>query len=240
MISLNAAVVAQLKEDLALGCRILAMEGQEDITLGHVSARLPGSDVIYIKGRGLALAEVRPEDILAIDLEGRKLEGEREVHSEFPMHTEVYRIRPDVNCVIHTHPLYGTAFSSSGKGLEVLSHDGVLFPEGVPFFEETPELIVTGEQGESLARSLGKSLAIIIRNHGVLVVGISVPWAVLTALTLERALKMQALALQFGRPTPISRAIAHKMFPTKYNQRLTDEYWDYYKRKLRAAGLGLE
>ncbi|MBI2303612.1 MAG: class II aldolase/adducin family protein [Chloroflexi bacterium] len=224
-----------LKETLALGCRILAAEGQEDLTLGHMSARIPGTELLYTKPRGLALAEIEIEDIVTMHMDGHQVEGKWGIHSEMPIHTEIYKMRPEVGCVIHTHPLFCTAFSSVSRVLHVISHDGVLFVDDAAFFEDTPELITTPEQGRSIAQALGTRRAIFLRNHGIVVAERSVPWAVLTAITLERAVKMQAIASLFGRPEPIPDDLAVKMFPSKYNQFLIDQYWDYFVRRLKGG-----
>lgn len=225
-----------LQVQIAWACRILAMEGQEDLTLGHVSARRPGSDIIFMKRYGLGLGEVTPDDVLTIDLDGRKLAGRGDVHLEAAMHTEVYRVRSDVGAVIHTHAPYTTAFGATSAQLEFLSHDAVLFPDGLASFDETAELITSGEQGQAVARALGNRRVVLLRNHGVLVVGKTVPWAVLTALTLERAVQIQAIATSLGALQPMSVELVERMHPYKYRDDFTDSYWQYLVRQVRRAG----
>src|SRR5690606_15622712 len=135
-----------LKEQVAWACRIVAMGGQQDLTLGHVSVRVPGKDIVYMKGMGCSLDEVRPDDVVAIDLDGRRLSGDRGVHLEYPLHTEIYRRRPDVGAVIHTHGLGATALGATDAELQILTHDGVLFYKGVPRFTDEPGLIVNAAQ----------------------------------------------------------------------------------------------
>lgn len=222
---------------MAQACRILALNGHQDLTLGHVSARLPGTEIIYMKRKGRGLDEITPDDIIAIDLDGNLVEGEGEVHLEYPVHTEVYRRRPDVGAVIHTHSPYATALAATDGKLELLTHDAVLFYRGLPRFEDTPELIVNSDQGRSLAQALGDARAVLMRNHGVLVVGESVPWAVLAALTLDRAIAFQIMAARLGQLRPMTRAEAEKLFPQKFPQAFVEEYWNYLVRKLERAAV---
>lgn len=228
-----------LAEQVAWACRILALEGYTDLTLGHVSARAPGSTAVQIKRRGVSLDEVEAADVIPLDLESGEGFDSPEMHLEAVLHTEVYRARPDVGAVVHGHPPHATALSASQEPLELLTHDAVLFAGGLGLFEETPELITGREMGEAVARALGSRRAVLLRNHGVLVVGKSVPWAVLAAVTLERAVRLQAIAAALGPLAPIPRETAERMLPEKYNDGLVDEYWAAWIRRLRRAGTGL-
>lgn len=221
---------------LAWACRILAMAGHDDLTLGHVSARDPGSDAIYMKRNGLGLDEVTPDDILVVNLDGKKLSGKGDVHLEVVLHTEVYKVRPDAGAVIHTHPPYSIALGATTAQLEFVSHDAVLFPNGVPIFDNTPELITTEQQGRAVARALGEHRAVLLRNHGVLVVGNNVPWAVFTALTLERAVRIQATAAALGPLCTISPDLAKQLYESKYRDEFVENYWPYLVRRTRRAG----
>ena len=228
-----------LREQVAWACRILALEGYADLTLGHVSARAPGESVLQIKRKGVALDEVDPGDVIPLDLDDGNGFDSPEMHLEAVLHTEVYRARPDVGCVVHGHPPYATALAASGTGLELLTHDAVLFADGLGVFEETPELITGPEMGEAVARALGSRRAVLMRNHGVLAVGGNVAWAVLAAVTLERAIRLQTIAGALGPLAPIERKTAERMLPEKYNDRLVDEYWAAWLRRLHRTGQGI-
>jgi L-fuculose-phosphate aldolase len=112
----------------------------------------------------------------------------------------VLRARPDVNCVIHTHPEHAIAFSSLGKELQPMSNDGTMFSSGVPIFSETTDLIVNQERGKAVARTLGDKGALILRNHGIVTAGSTIEHAVFLAIKLERACRVQMLAEQAGGP----------------------------------------
>lgn len=190
-----------------------------------------------MKGKGVGLDEVSAAHVVPIDFKGRRLEGSHPIHAELALHTEVYKARPDVGGVVHTHPPYATALGATGSPLEAISHDAILFADGVAVFDETPALITEAGQGAAIARALGSRKAVILKNHGILVVGPTVPWAVFAALTLERAARVQAIARDFGTPQPIPDTLVRSMYGSKYNDALIDEYWRYLKRLLRTRGL---
>jgi len=224
-----------LNEQIAWACRILAMGGHGDFTLGHVSAR-DGVRVL-MKRNHIGLEEVEPEDVLTIDLDARKITGEGRVHLEAVLHTEVYKVRPDVGSVIHTHPPYTTALAATGAKLELLNHDAVLFKDGLASFDETAELITRAEQGAAVARALGDKRAVLMRGHGVLATGKTVPWAVYTALTLERVVRIQSIARSLGDLRPMSPEMAEQVYPDKYRDEFIDTYWDYLIRQVKRTGL---
>ena len=226
------AVVQSLREQVAWACRILALEGYADLTLGHVSARGPDGK-IWIKRKGVALDEVEPEDVVAID------DTDAVLHLETVLHTGVYAARPDVGAVVHGHPPHGTALASTSGELSLLTHDAVLFADGLPRFDD-PDLIVDPEQGERVAAALGTHRALLLNNHGVLVVGKDVPWAVLAAVTLERAARLQAIASALGEPRPIEPTLALQLLPVKYRDEFVAEYWAAWQRRVARAGGGID
>lgn len=228
------------REQVAWACQILGMDGQQDLTLGHVSVRGPGSGEIYMKRMGCGLDEVGTDDVITLDLEGRKLSGQGQVHLEYPLHTEVYRMRPDIGAIVHTHAISGTALAATSARLEMLTHDAVLFCKGLPRYEDSPDLISTADQGREVARALGQARAVLLRNHGVLCVGESIGWAILAALTLDRAVRFQVLAQSLGRLRPMSQAEAEALFARKYPQAFVTDYWSYLVRRAERAGVEIK
>ncbi len=225
------AVVQSLREQVAWACRILASEGYADLTLGHVSAR--GSDgEIWIKRKGVALDEVEADDVVAID------DTDAVLHLETVLHTGVYSVRPDVGAVVHGHPPFATALGATAAHLALLTHDGILFADGVGRFDD-PDLIVDDDQGGRVAAALGSRRAVLLNNHGVLVVGKDVPWAVLAAATLERSAQLQSIASTLGELRPISPELARQLLPVKYRDEFVQEYWAAWQRRVLRDGGGL-
>jgi len=222
-----------LQEKVSLACRILAMEGHEDITQGHVSARDPDRpECFWIKRAGIALSEVRPEDVVCVTLEGHILHGEGKLHTELPIHTEIYRAHAEIKAVVHTHPLHAVALSATRKPLLPLSHEGALLGE-VPLFEDTTGLIHLPDQGARLAALLeGGKKALLLKNHGIVTVGRSVEEATLLAIALDRAARIQIFASCLGEVsgTPESEKEAKSLQLGSDWQ--IQRNWLYYVRKL--------
>jgi L-fuculose-phosphate aldolase len=225
------AVAQSLREQVAWACRILASEGYADLTLGHISARGAGGE-IWIKRKGVALDEVEPEDVVALE------DPDAVLHLETVLHTGVYRARPDVGAVVHGHPPYATALGATAADLLVLTHDGILFADGVSRFGD-PDLIVDDDQGDRVAEALGSRRAVLMENHGVLVVGADVKWAVLTAVTLERAAQLQSIASTLGELRPVEHELAVELQPVKYREEFVEEYWAAWQRRATRDGGGL-
>jgi L-fuculose-phosphate aldolase len=221
-----------LRERVATACRVIALEGYVDLTLGHVSARDPGDRTIWIKRKGVGLDEVEPADVIALDIDDPSALERADYHLESVMHTEVYRARPDVGCVIHGHPIYGTALGSTDGRLQMLTHDAVLFADGIGDYDEGPALITDRDQGRRVALALGSRRAALLRNHGVVIAGEDVRWAVLAAVTLERAIRFQTIAATLGRPRAIRQDAAERLRPQKYQDRFLDEYWAAWVRRV--------
>ena len=224
--------IDQLRINVATACRLIAMEGFADLTLGHVSARLPGDRAIWIKRKGLALDEVEPDDVIALDLDDPDGLRDRAFHLESVMHTEVYRARADVNAVIHGHPIYATALGATDGTLRYMTHDAVLFTDGLGIYDDGPALVTEVSQATRVAAALGTRRAALLRNHGVVVAGEDLRWAVLTAITLERAIRFQVTAAALGAPRPISQTDAEILRPMKYQEFLLDDYWAWWERRV--------
>ncbi|MCX7623675.1 MAG: class II aldolase/adducin family protein [Thermomicrobium sp.] len=189
------------RELVALGCRVLALEGQDDYIWGHVSARDPEGRGVWMKASGLGFEEITPADVLLVGWDGSVLAGSGRQHSEYPIHTELMRARPDIGAVVHTHPVHALAFASLGVPLRPISHEAVMFvPPDVPRFALTGDLITTPELGQALAAALGDRPAIFLVDHGIVTVGPDVPTAVFRALLLEHACRKQLLAMAAGGP----------------------------------------
>ena len=164
------------------------------MTRGHVSVRVPGQpEHFFMKAHSIGLGEITPENILTIDMDGNVVAGTARRHSEVFIHTAVYRARPDVGAVIHIHPTHCIAFSTTGRAMRPISQGGAVFAgERLPVFADTIRLIRTPEQGRAVAAALGRHRAVLMRGHGVAIAGVMLPEAVMLAIMLEEAARVQA------------------------------------------------
>jgi ribulose-5-phosphate 4-epimerase/fuculose-1-phosphate aldolase len=184
--------------------RILDDAGQGDLTRGHVSIRVPGDPThFYMKPHSFGFEEITPENIVLCNLDGEKISGGGRKHSEVYIHSEIFKARPDVMSVIHAHPTYAVAWSATGKPLQPISQPGIAFADGVPYFTDTVDLIRSTEMGAGVARALGSHKAVLMRNHGVAVVGATVEEATILTLMLDNAAQIQLLAAAAGGPGPL-------------------------------------
>ena len=194
-----------LKRKLITAGKVLAAAGQGDFTRGHISARLqgtkPGKKPLFImKPHSVGLDEITASNILTIDLDGNVVAGKARRHSEVFIHSEIYRAREDVGCVIHSHPPYAVALSGTGRALRALSQPAALFYQSVGLYDATINLIRTPEMGAAVAAALGPHRAVLLKNHGVAVVGATIEEAVIGAISLENAAMIQMVSEATGTP----------------------------------------
>ncbi len=197
-------------EDLVAANRILAAHGVID-AYGHVSIRSPGNPGRYFVARAIAPETVQLEDILEYDLDSTPLDARgRESVSERFIHGEIYRARPDVMAVVHNHSPSVVPFSVTGVPMRALFHMAAFIGEGLPNFEirkvkkGTDLLVKTPRLGKALAATVGSKPAALMRGHGSVVVGESLPRAVGRSVYLEMSARMQMQALLLSRGRKIT------------------------------------
>jgi L-fuculose-phosphate aldolase len=150
---------------------------------------------------------------MMFDYDGKLLEGERRVPWELPLYTAIFKTRPDVQSVIHTHPLVATALTMAGKTVFAITHQSAPFEHGIPIFGG--DMVNTQELGEGLAETLGKRPAALLKGHGAVVVGSSIAHAVQSTLYLEQAAQQQIWAATLGTPEVLDQRLIdfHKSLP---------------------------
>lgn len=233
---------AELRRKLALTYQILYLEGvARDDTLGHVSARLPNDGRIFVKPWGMGFEEVTPGNLLAMDQEGSLLEEGQEgrLHSEMPLHTEIYRVCPAVGCVVHIHPFYATLLSSVWKGsLRIVNQNTQIFAGGLPLFDSSA-LIRSQEQGRAVAATLGTAKAMLLKNHGIVTVGSTVEEALVLTVQLERAARTHLALAPFAEVDEIPRDVASRWGKELMRSEHCSNKFDYWCRKLKREGVGV-
>jgi HCOMODA/2-hydroxy-3-carboxy-muconic semialdehyde decarboxylase len=202
----GGAVDAGVIEDLVAGSRILADQGVLD-GFGHVSVRHPGNPDRLLMSRSLAPALTTAADILEYDLDCKAIaDGGRSSFLERFIHCEIYKARPDVRSVIHTHSTGVIPFAASTVPLRPMYHVAGFLAAGVPVFEIrahaglTNMLISSSRLGRALAETLGDKSVALMRGHGDVVVGPSVQVAVYRAIYTDINARLQAQAIALGGP----------------------------------------
>ncbi len=201
--------------------RLLRLEGLVAWTSGNVSGRDPETGLGAIKPSGVRYDSLTPEDIALVDLDGRTTWGEKSPSVDTATHLYIYRHRPDVNGVVHTHSNYATAFAALGEPIPVYLTaiaDEFGGPVPVGAYAQIGEEAI----GQEIIRSIGASPAILMKNHGVFTVGPTPQEAVKAAVMVEDVARTVYLALQMGRPDEIPDeevSRAHRRYAEKYGQR---------------------
>ena len=226
--------IDELRELVALGCRILGANGHDDFIWGHVSARDPEGRGVWMKAASFGFEEVTAERIILVGFDGEVLVGDCPLHVEWPIHTEVMRARPDAGSVVHSHPPHSIAIGASGQPVRPVSHAGTLFvPPDVPRYTRTAELIVTTEMGAEVAAALGEQHALLLVNHGIVTAGKDVRDAVIRAVLLEKAAHQQLLTHALGGPQRWSSdEEALRKRETVWAERQRAMLWDHLGRRL--------
>lgn len=229
---------AELRDELALSLELHSKEGFITYN-GHVSARIPGSDRILISPYGGGL-RVGPEDMVTLELSGRVVAlgpATLAPPSESPIHTAIYRLRDDVMAIAHIHPPLSTFFGIADTPIVPVHVSGAVFGAPIPVLDD-PDLIKTAVQGKRLARALGGHRAVLIRGHGAVTVGESVPAAFLASLYLEENARHQLFASLLGKPRPYTADETHRVRKATWGDdgtRLARKVWTYH---LARWGLG--
>lgn len=216
-----------LKEKVAVACNIIATQGMADY-LGHVSCRLPGENSYFISPRASSLADVTAKDIVPVDSEGRVTSGTGKAPGELPIHLSIYASRPDVMSVTHTHSKFVTAFSIAREKIVPVQHVGIPFMDGVPFLEDYG-LVNNAPLADKIAKVLGSKKAILLGNHGSVVVGRTVEEACVLTIWLERNCELQLLSKALGRIQPLPVDEAARSLARHYLDGIAAG-WNYYAK----------
>jgi L-ribulose-5-phosphate 4-epimerase len=172
-------------------------------TGGNVSARDPQSGMVAIKASGIPYEELNPDHMVVVDLDGKVVEGKYKPSSDVFSHLFIYKHRPDVFGVVHTHSRYATAFAAVGRPIPcVLTAMGDEFGGPIP----CGGFALVGDEaiGKQVIENIGSSPAVLLKNHGVFTIGKDARAAVKTAVMTEDVAATVWMAMQIGEPLPIA------------------------------------
>lgn len=179
-------------------------------TGGNVSARDPETGLVAIKPSGIRYEDLRPEHMVIVDVDGKAVEGRLSPSSDTASHLYIYRHRPDVGGIVHTHSRYATAFAALGKPIPCYL-TAMADEFGGPIPCGGFALIGGEEIGKVVVESIGSSPAVLLKNHGVFTVGKNPEAAVKAAVMVEDVAATIWLTLQIGQPEPIPQEMVDKL-----------------------------
>jgi HCOMODA/2-hydroxy-3-carboxy-muconic semialdehyde decarboxylase len=228
-------------DDLVAANRILSDQGVVD-GFGHVSARHEEDATRFLLARSMAPGLVTSDDIMQLDLDGNALDPRgRTLYVERFIHSEIYRTRPEVQAIVHSHSPSIIPFGTTSVPLRPIYHMSSFLGSGVPIFEireasgpATDMLIRNPELGAALARKLGKSAVVLMRGHGDVVVGDSVKQVVFRAIYTEINAKLEAEALRLGAGEVNFLNADEAAKATATNNAVLGRPWDLWKRQALA------
>lgn len=229
---------AGLIDDLVCANHILYAEGILD-GFGHISVRSAGDPERFLLSRSIAPATVTARDVMTFGLDGEPTDARgRKPYVERFIHSEIYRARPDVQAIVHSHSPAIIPFSITGVNLRAVSHMGGFLGSTTPIFEiresggpATDMLIRDRKLGAALASTLGEFPYALMRGHGSIAVGISIKQVVYRAIYAEFNARLQTEALRLGPITYLTDEEAHGAMLA--NDAVIDRPWDLWKSKLR-------
>ena len=190
-------------------------------TGGNVSGRDPETGLVVIKPSGVKYPDLQPEHLIVLDVDGKIVEGNLSPSSDTTSHLYIYRQRPDVNGVVHTHSPYATAFAAIGKPIPVYL-TAIADEFGGPIPCGGFALIGSEAIGQVVVESIGSSPAVLLKNHGVFTIGKNAESAVKAAVMVEDVARAVWLALQLGQPDEIPAedvAKLHQRYTNVYGQK---------------------
>jgi L-fuculose-phosphate aldolase len=191
---MSTKAIKDISERIVKASRELHDHGLVIGTSGNVSARIPGTDTFLIKASGARMEALKPQELVLVDFQGRRIKGKLKISLETPMHAAIYRARKEVQAVVHTHAPTATAFGIAKTEILPLQIEMfMLLPNGVPIVPfEAPG-------SEALAEAVQKKMAdydaVILENHGIVTVGSTIEAACSLNEMVEEAAKIQLLVM---------------------------------------------
>ena len=190
----------EVRLHLAAVYRLLAHFGMDDLIFTHASARVPGEEAFLINPFGLFFNEVSPASLVKLDFDGNVVGDTRHAANAagFVIHGAILRARPDVNCVIHTHTRAGVAISCLTEGILPMNQFAIEFHERIGY-HGYEGIAFNMDEGQRLDRDIAGKIALVLRNHGLLTVGATIPAAFYFTYYLEQTARVQMDVLATGR-----------------------------------------
>jgi ribulose-5-phosphate 4-epimerase/fuculose-1-phosphate aldolase len=195
----------EARQELAACYRVFAMLGWDEMIYNHITVKLPDEEGAFlINPFGLHFSEVKASNLVKVDIDGNKLDDNPYPVNlaGFTQHSVFHRHLPDAHCIMHTHTTAGMAVSSLEDGLQPTNFYACNFV-GQIAYHEFEGVTVRAEEGERLIAHLGDKRVMLLRNHGILVMGRTLPEAFIKHWSLQRACEIQMATLSMGKPVHV-------------------------------------
>ena len=188
-----------IREKLVLACKILGVNGHGENLAGQITVRSDEEPDCFLTPRiGPGFGQVTTGDLCLIDSELNVVDSGHAVNPALRFHMWLYRARPEIRSLVHTHPPYAAALSMTGQPLEVAHMDTAMFYDDCAYLAEWPGVPFSDEEGRIISEAIGEKKSILLAHHGILTTGASIEEAIYLAVMLERAARLQLLAQSAG------------------------------------------
>lgn len=226
----------ELKNELALGYRAMALNGLGLGLLAHLTARLPGSDTYWTYQIGQSVEEVTVSDLAECTMDTKPLIEGKRINPSILCHGDVYKARPDVTCILHHHSKASIAMGAIGADVQPYDRNSGRWHDEIAIVEDfdAPEI---HNQGGSMVDALGSGKALILKHHGVLVTGRSVRDAVVAAAELDRVMEVQLMAMAAGKIDLMPQEEIDDCKKFLASDMFADGTWNWYLRSMERSGL---
>ena len=195
----------EARQQLAAAYRVFDHLGWSEMIYNHITLKVPGEDHAFlINPFGLHFSEVKASNLVKIDIDGNKLDDSPYPvnRAGFVQHAVFHRNLPDVHCIMHTHTTAGMAVSSLEGGLQPINFYACNFA-GQIAYHDFEGVTVRDEEGERLVANLGDKRMLLLRNHGIVAMGRTLPEAFIKHWSLQRACEIQLATLSMGKPLTV-------------------------------------
>jgi L-fuculose-phosphate aldolase len=220
----------QLLVQASIASHALSLNGHDDFNQGQVSVRRPQHANFFIKSANLGFDEAHPDGFVEASVDHTVVPNPQ-APPELPLHQAIYRARPDVNGIVHSHAPAGLVFGALDQGISAIGHEGAMLEGQVAHFSATSNTVLNIDMANSIAEVLDSNVAVFLVNHGSIVVGKSIKHAVIFAIMLERACRLQLDALATDLPYKTSSEddiVAKRDFI--YSDLSIRSYWEHMER----------
>jgi len=219
------------RQKLALTCRILFDKGHDSGLAGQITCRANKANTFLTQKFGLGFDEITADSLMEVDHDLKPLNGEGMANPANRFHTWVYKEHPEVNCIIHTHPTYIAALAMLKVPLMISQMDTCGLYNDCSFVADWPGVPVGNEEGMIISKALGNNRAVFLAHHGQLVTGRTIEEACNLAILIERAAKLQILAMSAGQIQPLPVELAQEAHDWVSTDKRNKVNFSYYARQ---------
>ena len=220
------------RQKLLFAFHIMDMFGHPSGMGAHLTSRAPSGDSFFFHIHNFGFGEVTPDHIHEADFDLNILTGDVAINPTLHIHTQIYQARPDIHCIAHTHAKHVSALSAIGQNLIHLTQSAARLYDDCVFFDEDDGVALGKEPGAMMAQALGQKSAMVLKNHGLLTVGRSIPEAVILANSMEETAEIQLMAMAAGKLDLPSDEGAQRTKTYLRDEKMILRGWSFWMRRL--------